>query len=110
MATRLYVGVIQLILIRSWVLEWKPLRINARLDDERTAKLLELQSSTRCSASDVLKLAIDCLHKEHRALCRKNIQNLLSSDFIGCADGPEDLAEAYKQYLSDDLGHKHGAG
>lgn len=85
------------------------MRINARLDDERAAKLVELQSSTHRSASDILKLAIDCLHKEHKALCRKNIQRLLSSDFIGCAEGPQDLAESYKRYLADDLGDKHGA-
>ena len=47
--------------------------------------------------------------KEHTALCRKNTQSLLSSDFIGCAEGPQDLAESCKQYLADDLEHKHGA-
>lgn len=80
------------------------------MDDDRTAKLVELQSFTRRSASDVLKQAIDCLHKEHKALCRKKIQNLLSSDFIGCAEGSLDLAKRYKQYLAEDLDDKHGAG
>ncbi len=29
--------------------------------------------------------------------------------FIGCADGPEDLANQYKDYLTRDLNAKHGA-
>lgn len=39
---------------------------------------------------------------------RTKIDDLLSSDFVGCAEGPEDLAERYKQYLTEGLEGKHG--
>ncbi len=88
---------------------WKTLRINARLDDERSAKLLQMQTSSGRSASDLLKLAIDCLHDQQRQSHCETIENLMSSEFIGCAGGPEDLSESYKQRLADDLNNKHGA-
>ncbi len=85
------------------------MRINARLDDERSAKLLQLQKYSGRSASDVLKLAIDCLHDQQRQSHREAIENLMSSEFIGCADGSRDLSDTYKQRLAEDLNAKHGA-
>ena len=86
------------------------MRVNARLDEARAAKLAELQALTEQSASDVLKQAIDCLHKERTADARKRLDGLLSSDFVGCVEGPPDLAEDYKRHLTDSLSDKHGAG
>lgn len=86
------------------------MRVNARLDEARAAKLAELQALTGQSASDVLKQAIDCLHRERTADARSQLDGLLSSDFVGCAEGPPDLAERYKQHLGDSLADKHGAG
>ncbi len=85
------------------------MRINARLDDERSAKLLQLQKYSGRSASDVLKLAIDCLHDQQRQSHREAIENLMSSAFIGCAEGPGDLSDSYKQHFAEDLDNKHGA-
>jgi len=84
-------------------------RVNARLDDERAEKLKQLQSLTGQSASDVLKRALDLMYARQVASARKKLDALLSSDFIGCADGPEDLANQYKDYLTRDLNAKHGA-
>ena len=84
------------------------MRVNARLDEAFSAKLSQLQSLTGLSASDVLKQAIDCLHKEHMTSVRNKLDSLLSSEFIGCAEGPSDLASEYKQYLASDLAGKHG--
>ena len=85
------------------------MRVNARLDDERTEKLKQLQSLTGRSASDVLKRALDLLYAQQTSHARDRLDALLSSDFIGCADGPEDLADRYKDYLTRDLNAKHGA-
>ena len=85
------------------------MRVYARLDEERAAKLAELQALTRQSASDVLKQAIDCLHRRTADAC-KQLDGLLSSDFVGCAVGPADLADQDKRHLTDSLADKHRAG
>lgn len=76
------------------------MRVNARLDEARAAKLQQLQSSLGVSASEVIKRALDALHKEQCDGGSAKTQALLSSDFVGCADGPEDLSSRYKQYLT----------
>ena len=86
------------------------MRVNARLDEERAMKLAQLQSLTQSSVSDVLKRAIDHLHREQMACSREKLKGLTSSDFIGCAEGPPNLANDYKRYIAGDLAGKHGAG
>ncbi len=86
------------------------MRINARLDDARVEKLKQLQSLTRLGVSEIVKRAIDLLYRQQSGRSREKLDALLSSDFVGCAEGPEDLASRYKQYLTRDLEHKHGAG
>ncbi|MCY4131965.1 MAG: ribbon-helix-helix protein, CopG family [Nitrospira sp.] len=86
------------------------MRINARLDDARVEKLKQLKSLTRLGVSEIVKRAIDLLHRQQARRSREKLDALLSSDFVGCAEGPEDLASRYKQYLTQDLEHKHGAG
>ena len=86
------------------------MRINARLDDERAEKLKQLQSLTRLSASEIVKRAIDLLHRQQVRRSRERLDALLSSDFVGCTEGPEDLAGRYKQYLTQGLEDKHGSG
>lgn len=86
------------------------MRINARLDDDRVEKLKQLQSLTRLSASEIVKRAIDLLYRQQAGRPREKLNALLSSDFVGCAEGPEDLATRYKHYLTRDLETKRGAG
>ena len=86
------------------------MRINARLDDERAEKLRQLQSLTRLSTSEIVKRAIDLLHRQQAGRSRDKLDALLSSDFVGCATGPADLASQYKRYLRRDLKEKHGIG
>lgn len=86
------------------------MRINARLDDARAEKLKQLQSLTRLGVSEIVKRAIDLLHRQQAGRSRQKLDALLSSNFVGCAEGPEDLASRYKQYLTRDLENKHGAG
>ena len=68
------------------------MRVNARLDDQRAEKLRLIQSLTGMSASDVLKHAIDLLHERQVAHAEARVDALLTSDLIGCSDGPDDLA------------------
>ena len=84
------------------------MRVNARLDDERSEKLRQLQSLTRLSTSEIVKRAIDLLHRQQVGRSRDKLDALLSSDFVGCAEGPADLASRYKHYLIRDLEEKHG--
>ncbi len=86
------------------------MRINAILDDERAEKLRQLQSLTRPSASEIVKRAIDLLHRYQSERSRDKLDALLSSDFVGCAEGPADLASRYKPPLTRDLEDKHGLG
>jgi len=85
------------------------MRINARLDRDHTEKLRQIQKLTQLGVSDVLKRAIDVLYRRELGGSMQRRDSLIASGFIGCAEGPEDLAESYKQYLSQGLGEKHGA-
>ena len=82
------------------------MRVDVRLDEASAGKLSRLQTLTGLSAGDVLEQAIECLHKEHMASVQNRLDSLLSSEFIGCAEGPRNLASAYKQYLANDLAGK----
>lgn len=84
------------------------MRINARLDPSRERKLREIQSQTGLTASEAVKQGLDLLHRQQCAEPKDRIDALLASDFIGCADGPVDLAEQYKPYLTRGLEAKHG--
>ena len=83
------------------------MRVNARLDAERAAKLRQLQSSLRVSASEVVRRALDVLHRQQCESGGARTQALLSSDFVGCAQGPERLSSGYKQHLAQGLEGKH---
>ncbi len=86
------------------------MRINARLDDERAEKLKQIRSLTRLSVSEIVKQAIDLFYRQQTERPREKLDALLSSDFVGCAAGPEDLASRYKQCLTRDIENKHGVG
>ena len=79
------------------------MRINARLDDERAERLRQLQALTRLSTSEIVKRAIDLMYRQQAGRSRDKLDALLSSDFVGCAEGPADLASQYKRYLMRDL-------
>ena len=85
------------------------MRVNAKLDAERAAKLHQLQSSLRVSASEVVRRALDVLHRQQCEGGGARTQALLFSDFVGCAQGPERLSSGYKQHLMQALEGKHGA-
>ena len=78
--------------------------------DDRAEKLSRRRASTQLGITEIVRRAIDLLHRQRVKRSRKKIDGLLSSDFVGCAEGPEDLASNYKQYLTRSLDGKHGAG
>ena len=84
------------------------MRVNAKLDDAQAAKFRRLQSALGISASEVVKRALDLLHKEHCEGKGAKTKAPLASDFVGCTEGPEDLSSRYKRHLTQGLENKHG--
>jgi hypothetical protein len=77
------------------------LRINARLTGEDARRFRELQKREGLSASDLLRDALRVYHAE-RTRSRASAGKLLAaSGFIGGGDGPVDLSERYKDYLTE---------
>ena len=75
------------------------MRINARLDDSRARKIVYLTSSTKLSVSEIVKRAIDLYYERVQREASKGAQLLESGGFVGCAEGPSDLSESYKEEL-----------
>ncbi|XSG84497.1 MAG: ribbon-helix-helix protein, CopG family [Methylohalobius sp. ZOD2] len=86
------------------------MRINARLDDSHTRKLEVLQQETGKTKSEILKEALDLyfqeVHREKQHTVREKNRKILEA-LAGIGQGPEDLSENYKEYLSQGLKQKH---
>lgn len=82
------------------------MRINARLDEQHQRKLETLKQMDGVSVTAVVIEAIDLLYEKKMGTAEK-MQEFLASDFIGCAEGSEDLSENYKNYLDQALSSKH---
>ena len=52
-------------------------------------KLKQLRALTRLGVSEIVKRAIDLLHRQQAERPRDKLDALLSSDFVGCAEGPK---------------------
>ncbi|MGB1110352.1 MAG: ribbon-helix-helix domain-containing protein [Gammaproteobacteria bacterium] len=83
------------------------MRINARLDDERAAKIEFLRRMRGTNTSEVLKAAIDAFYEKFRSEELNGNQRLLNSGFVGMAAGDPDLSTNYKSELSKALEAKH---
>ena len=86
-------------------------RINARIDDEIAEKLAAVQRATKKTTTEVLRAAIVRAYEEHVGDAGANVVRdaFSASGFIGCADGPSDLATNAKRYLAESLEAKTGA-
>ncbi len=85
------------------------MRINARLDPERSRKLEFLKRRDHVGTSEVVKRGIDALYEEAKNEGRPSAYEiLLESGFIGCGEGPGNLSETYKEELLKILEEKHG--
>lgn len=86
------------------------MRINARMD-EASHKALELiKKTTGESTTEAIKHAIafyaEELGKQQQTPGQK-MRSLLNSDFVGCAEGPEDGSTHYKDYVGQAIEQKH---
>lgn len=88
--------------------ETSEMRINARLDDERSRKLEYIKSVTGTGTSDIIKQAIDDAYDRVRASSVDAAKTLMRVGFVGCGDGPPDLSENYKRDLETGFANKHG--
>ncbi|HEX9736933.1 MAG TPA: CopG family transcriptional regulator [Thermoanaerobaculia bacterium] len=83
------------------------MRINARLDEDRTRKFEFLAHVTSQGASEVLKRAIDAYYEQMRALHPKPAEILARTGFVGCGEASEDLSTTYKRQVRDIVARKH---
>ncbi len=75
-------------------------RINARLDDALARKLEEIRRRTGQTTTDVVLTAIAQYHERLEPPAASRAQAIFEeTGFLACADGPRDLADAYKSYL-----------
>lgn len=83
-------------------------RINARLDERRSAKLEYLKRTTHLGVSDIVKRGIDLVYEDVQRETRDPFEILTETGFIGSAEGPIDLSGRYKDELHELLAAKHG--
>ncbi|ELS32762.1 MULTISPECIES: ribbon-helix-helix protein, CopG family [Pseudanabaena] len=86
----------------------KDMRVNARLDSDRTNKFQYIRQRTNQGTSEIMKAAIDLYYEKLRQESPKPLQLLQQAGLIGCAEGDPDLSVNYKQYLTDSLNEKYG--
>jgi predicted transcriptional regulator len=75
-------------------------RINARLDGALARKLEEIRRRTGQTTTGVVLTAIAQYHERLEPPAASRAQAIFEeTGFLACADGPRDLADAYKSYL-----------
>jgi nucleoid-associated protein YejK len=86
------------------------MRINARLDEQSEQDLLFIKEKTGETVTHIIKELLtekaESLRREHKP--GNKMQALLQSDFVGCAEGPENLSTNYKEYFYQGIKEKHG--
>ena len=84
------------------------MRINARLDEQSEQDLLFIKEKTGETVTQIIKELLtekaENLRVKHKP--GSKMQALLKSDFVGCAEGPEDGSVNYKHYISEYLDEK----
>ena len=83
-----------------------PMRINARLDESSEEKIEKIKRVTKKSTTDIIKESVDLYYKKLSLDVKENNRKLLKS-LSGIADGPKDLSENYKKYLTKGLSEKY---
>ncbi|MDN5870040.1 MAG: hypothetical protein L0H73_04895 [Nitrococcus sp.] len=84
------------------------MRINARLDEDRSRKFGYLQQISGAGVSEIVKLAIDAYYDRMKRTCGDAAALLSKSGFVGCGCGPAGLSQDYKEELARAMGTKHG--
>ena len=83
------------------------MRINARLEEEDVRKLEALKQLDHHTTTEIIKEAINLLYRQKMVHPKGSIRALLESDFVGCAEGPENGSQTYKQDVMDYVDAKH---
>ena len=83
------------------------MRINARIDEKQLQQLEQIKKQEQITTTQVVKRALDHYFQHQKSKKQLKIEKLLISDFIGCAEGPADLSDNYKQKQSEALIEKH---
>ncbi len=83
------------------------MRINARLDDVSSRELSYLERETGWSISEIVRNAIRSYSAQFKRVKADPENALKRSGFIGCAEGPSDLSQTYKDELHL-VSEKHG--
>jgi len=82
------------------------MRINARLDKESEEKIESIKRATNKSVTDIIKESVDLYFTQLNLNAKKKNMELFKS-LSGIGEGPDDLSENYKKYLTQDLNKKH---
>ena len=82
------------------------MRLNARLDSQHEAQLLEIQKLTHDSVSDVIRRALEVYYHTvcERPTAAKDA--FYAAGFVGCGSAESNLSTAYKSELSDSWSKK----
>ncbi len=81
-------------------------RITAHLNSATAEKLKRIIKATDSNMSQVIEKAIDVYFAKIVAHKVGSWKALQDAGFIGCATGPVDLSENYKDYLTEGLAEK----
>ena len=84
----------------------KSKRVSARLNTKTEEKLKQIIRKTGSNMSEVIERAIDVYFAESVQRKGSGWKALSEVGFIGCAEGPKDLSENYKNYLTDTMAKK----
>lgn len=84
------------------------MRINARLDEQSEQDLLFIKQQTGKTVTQIIKELLtekaETLRIKHKP--GSKMQAFLKSDFVACAEGPEDGSVNYKHYISEYIDEK----
>lgn len=84
-------------------------RINARLDADHRRKLEFLRERTQAGTTELVKRGIDAYYLQVKSEEESARSIFKKTGLIGCAVGPGDLSQRYKELLSTGLANKHGS-
>ena len=81
-------------------------RINARLDPGLARKVAAVRRRTGQSVTDIVKQSIEDYCNARLKGSESALDALAATGFVGCAEGPRDLSERYKEDLASSFGRK----
>ena len=83
------------------------MRINARLDEDRSHKLRFLLQATNQKISEIVKRAIDAYYEQIKSARPRPAEILNASGFVGSGKADPALSATYKRRLGESLAAKH---